>query len=247
MNPSLNYSQVVLGRFDNGGRAGGIIDTLHFIELPLAIEALEKADAMDSDTFTALKTWFNDYLDFMVNSKLGKEEFNQVNNHGVAWCVQATLYAKLADREDVMEICRRRFKEDFIVNQLAEDGTFPEELARTKPYNYSLFIMDLLSILAYQLSTPEENLFEFKTKSGKSFQTGLDFIIPVTRDKSLWPYHKDVEHFESYPTRQIYLLLTALVKNDQDLLDFWMSFDPDPKDIEVRRNLAMRQPVLWIR
>ncbi|MDC7219653.1 MAG: alginate lyase family protein [Spirochaetales bacterium] len=245
MEPTLNYSQVVLGRFDNGGRRGGIIDTLHFIELPLAILELKKSEAMDNETFEGLKAWFNDYIDFMMHSKLGKGEFDQVNNHGVAWVVQATLYAKLAGREDVTEICRNRFKEDFLVNQMAENGTFPEELARTKPYNYSLFIMDLLSILAYHLSTPEENLFEYKTESGKSMQTGLDFIIPVTKDKGSWPYHKDVEHFESYPTRQIYLLLTALNRDDKDLLDFWMSFDPEPTDIEVRRNLAMRQPVLW--
>lgn len=245
MNPSLNFSQVVLGRFDNGGRSGGIIDTLHFIELPLAIMALEKSTAMDEETFTALKSWFNDYLDFMVHSRLGKGEFDQVNNHGVAWCVQATLYAKLAGRDEVLDVCRKRFKEDFLVNQMADNGTFPEELARTKPYNYSLFIMDLLSILAYQLSTPEENLFDYTTESGNSLKKGLEFILPVTRDKSLWPYHKDVEHYDSFPTRQIYLLLTAMNLKDKDILDFWMDFDPEPSDIEVRRNLAMRQPVLW--
>ena len=247
MNPSLKYSQVVLGRYNNGGRSGGIIDTLHFIEIPLAIDALKKSNAMDENTLLALKKWFNDYLDFMLNSDLGKEEFGHTNNHGVAWCVQATMYAKFLGREDVLEICRTRFKEDFLVNQLASDGTFPEELARTKPYNYSLFVMDLMTILAYQLSTEKENLFKYKTEDGKSLETALNFILPVTKDKSLWPYKKDVEHFDSYPTRQIYLFLTALENNDKNLLDFWMSFDPDPKDIEVRRNLAMRQPVLWIK
>ena len=243
--PNDYFSQVVLGRNDNGGRRGGIIDTLHFIELPLAIKTLKESEALDSDTFEGLKKWFNDYLDFMVFSRLGKGEFAQVNNHGVAWCVQATLYAKLAGRDEVLDICRKRFKEDFLINQMADDGTFPEELARTKPYNYSLFIMDLLSILAYELSTPEEDLFTYKTMSGKSMLKGLEFIYPVTKDKSQWPYHKDVEHFEAYPTRQIYLLLNALDKDDSDILDLWMSFDPDPTDIEVRRNLAMRQPVLW--
>lgn len=246
MEPTLNFSQVVLGRFDNGGRRGGIIDTLHLIELPLAIEELKTSKAMTHEILDGLKKWFNDYLDFMLFSKLGKGEFDQVNNHGVAWCVQATLYAKIAEREEVLEICRKRFKEDFLVNQLADDGTFPEEIARTKPYNYSLFIMDLMSILAYFLSTKEENLFQYTTGSGKSLKTGLDFILPVTKDKSLWKFHKDVEHFDSYPTRQIYLLLTAITEENTELLDFWMSFDPDPTDIEVRRNLAMRQPVLWM-
>lgn len=245
MNPSVYYSQVVLGRFDNGGRCGGIIDTLHFTELPLAIEALEKSEALDDETLNGLSKWFNDYINFMVDSKLGKDEFNQVNNHGVAWCVQATMYARVAGRDDIKELCRKKFKEDFLENQMAADGTFPEELARTKPYNYSLFIMDLMSILAYYLSTPEEDLFKFKSKSGKCMQTGIDFILPVTKDKTLWKYHKDVEHFDSYPTRQIYLLLNGINDKNKDLLDFWMSFDPEPTDIEVRRNLPMRQPVLW--
>ena len=246
MNPSLNFSQVVLGRFDNGGRSGGIIDTLHLIEIPLAIESLKKSKAMSDSIFDGLKKWFNEYLNFMVDSKLGKEECAHTNNHGVAWCVQATLYAKLAERKDVLEMCKKRFKEDFLVNQMAENGTFPEELARTKPYNYSLFIMDLLSIMAYQLSTPNENLFTYKTEKGKSLQDAIKFILPVTKDKSLWPYHEDVEHFESFPTRQIYLLLTSINENNSDRLKFWMSFDPEPTDIEVRRNLAMRQPILWL-
>lgn len=246
MLPTLKFSQVVLGRFDNGGRRGGIIDTLHLIEVPLAIEAIKDSDAMSTEIYDGLKVWFNNYLDFMVNSKLGRGEYEQVNNHGVAWCVQATMYARFTKRDDVIEICRKRFKNDFLVNQLADDGTFPEEIARTKPYNYSLFIMDLMSILAFYLSDENDDLYNYSTDKGKSMQLGLDFIIPVTKDKSLWDYHKDVEHFDSYPTRQIYLLLTALYRNDNDLLEFWMSFDPDPSDIEVRRNLAMRQPILWL-
>lgn len=245
MKPALNYSQVVLGLNNDGGRSVGIIDTLHLIELPLAIEALKSSKAMNNEILSGLKNWFNDYLGFMVNSELGIEERVHNNNHGVAWHVQATLYAKLAGRDDILDLCRKRFKEDFLVNQMAEDGSFPEELARTKPFNYSLFVMDLMSILAYELSTEDEDLFQYKTESGKSLQDGVNFIYPVTKDKTLWTYKKDVEHFESYPTRQIYLLLTALNQNNSELLETWMSFDPDPTDIEVRRNLPMRQPILW--
>lgn len=245
MNPSLYYSQVSLGHYENGGRSFGIIDTLHLIEIPLAINALEKSKYMGKKLYIELISWFNSYLDFMVNSELGITERNYGNNHGVAWHVQATLYAKFTGQKDILDQCRTQFKEEYLEKQLASDGTFPEEIARTKPYNYSLFIMDLMAILAYELSTPQDDLFKFKTKSGKSYQDALEFIFPVTKDKTLWSYHKDVEHFESYPNRQVYLLLTAIHNKNQELLDVWMNFDPEPSDIEVRRNLAMRQPVLW--
>lgn len=245
MNPSLNYSQVSLGHFDNGGRSFGLIDALHLIEIPLAINALKTSKVMDDSIYSELQSWFNDYLDFMVNSELGNTERLYPNNHGVAWHVQATLYAKFVGRDDLVDQCRLRFKEEYLEKQMAHNGTFPEELARTKPYNYSLFIMDLMAILAYELSTPEEDLFKYKTASGKSLEDALDFIFPVTKDKNLWAYKPDVEHFDAYPNRQVYLLLAAINKNSSEILDVWMSFDPEPTDIEVRRNLAMRQPVLW--
>ena len=49
--------------------------------------------------------------------------------------------------------CRDRFQTVLIPNQEAPDGSFPEELRRTKPYGYSLFNLDALAIVAQTLLT----------------------------------------------------------------------------------------------
>ena len=41
---------------------------------------------------------------------------------------------------------------------MAADGSFPEELRRTKPYGYSIFNLDAMTALAVVGSTRNENL-----------------------------------------------------------------------------------------
>jgi len=58
MNPNLQYAQAVPGR--SPGRGIGIIDTLHLIEVPRAIEAMEKSKAFTPEVTSGLKQWFAD-------------------------------------------------------------------------------------------------------------------------------------------------------------------------------------------
>ena len=46
--------------------------------------------------------------------------------------------------------------------QMAADGSFPRELARTKPYGYSLFNLDAMATICQILSTPEDDLWTFE-------------------------------------------------------------------------------------
>ena len=58
MNPHLNYAQAIPGV--SSGRGIGIIDTLHLIEIPPAIEAIQTSAAFPKETHAALKQWFGD-------------------------------------------------------------------------------------------------------------------------------------------------------------------------------------------
>src|SRR3546814_8211733 len=80
------------------------------------------------------------------------------NNHGTCWVMQVAAFARLAEDEELMEFCRRRYKEVLLPGQMAEDGSFPLELERTKPYGYSLFNLDAMATICQILSVPEDNL-----------------------------------------------------------------------------------------
>jgi hypothetical protein len=46
--------------------------------------------------------------------------------------------------------------------------------------------------------------------------------------------------------RQASLLFGGLAFNEPDFLALWRKLPADPEDLEVRRNLACTQPLLWL-
>jgi hypothetical protein len=53
-------------------------------------------------------------------------------------------------------------------------------------------------------------------------------------------------HWNDWPVRQSCLLFAYAAFGDQKYFDLWKKLDADPADLEVRRNLAVTQPLLWI-
>jgi hypothetical protein len=245
MNPHLLYAQAIPGICS--GRGIGIIDTLHLIDVPAAIEALKQSPAMTADVYLGLKHWFNDYLTWMSTHENGIEEMNADNNHGVCWFVQAAAFAWFTGNEETLGFCRERFKQSLLPDQMAPDGSFPRELARTKPYGYAIFVLDNMITLCHILSTPEDNLWNYELPDGRGISKGLSYLFPYMKDKASWPYPPDVEHFDGWPAKVPSLLFAGVAYDNEAYIALWKSLDPDPSDMEVRRNIAIRQPVLWLR
>ena len=97
MNPSLQYAQAIPGV--SPGRGIGIIDTLHIIEIPKAVEAMAKSPAFTPELMGGLKQWFANYVTWMRTSKNGNEEQNAGNNHAVACWLQIAVFAEFTDDE----------------------------------------------------------------------------------------------------------------------------------------------------
>jgi hypothetical protein len=244
MNPHLLYAQAIPGICQ--GRGIGIIDTLHLIDIPVAIEALKKSPAMSDEVYEGLEQWFTDYLRWMSTHENGIEEMNADNNHGVCWFVQASSFAYFTGNEEMLRFCRQRYKEVLLPAQMAQDGSFPRELARTKPYGYAIFVLDNMTTLCHILSTPEDNLWSFELPDGRGIRRGFDYLVPYLNHKSSWPYAPDVEHFEGWPAKVPSLLFAGLALDESEYVKLWQRLDPDPTDVEVRRNIAIRQPLLWL-
>ena len=72
------------------------------------------------------------------------------------------------------------------------------------------------------------------------------FLYPYLADRSAWPYAADIAHFEAWPARQPSLLLAGYRLGRSDYVGLWRRLPPDPEDLEVRRNMAVTQPLLWV-
>jgi hypothetical protein len=240
MNPNLEFSQGVHGV--STGRSYGIIDTLHLVEVARAASLVAPAMLTQAEQ-AALLDWFREYLHWMKTSEKGIAESQTLNNHAVCWALQAAEFARLVADEETRDEVRAQYKTVFLPDQMGLDGSFPKELARTKPYSYSIFNFDAMAMLCQSL---ERDLFAFALPDGRGICKGAAFLYPYLLDKGAWPYPKDVEHFESLPVRSPGLLLAGLTCGHQEYVQLWTRLNPDPTDPEIIRNYPVRQPLLWL-
>ncbi|MCX6132839.1 MAG: alginate lyase family protein [Ignavibacteriales bacterium] len=245
MYPHLKYAQAIKGKFT--GRGTGIIDTIHLIEAARAVEVLSGSKSFKAGEEAAIKQWFGEYLQWLTTHQYGIDEREAKNNHGTWWVTQAAAFAHLVNDTATLSSCRSRFKNVFLPKQFAADGSFPEELRRTKPYSYSIFNLEGMAAICWVLSTADDNLWEFTLPDGRNMRKAVQFLYPYIVDKSKWPYAKDVMHFDAFPARQPFLLFAGIALGEQRYVETWKTLDADSGNEEVRRSIPIRQPVLWVR
>ncbi len=240
MNPHLEFAQAIQGICT--GRGVGIIDTTQLVEVALAIEALR--DAL-GENFLAVRAWFADYLTWVTTHPYGIDESAMRNNHATAWVLQVAAFAHLVGDENTLADCRRRYKEILLPNQMANDGSFPHELRRTKPYGYSVFNLELMTALCQLLSTSQDDVWRFTTSDGRTIRRGMEFLYPYLQDKETWPYARDVMRWEGWPSQPSSLLFTGVALDEPRFVELWRALSRETGDEEITRNTPIRQPVLW--
>lgn len=239
MNPNLQYSQAIHGRFT--GRGTGIIDTIHLVEVARAVEVLGLSKA----ELAPIQQWFAEYVTWMTTHEYGKTERDAANNHATCWVMQVAAFAHLTGNQEQLAYCTNRFK-SVLVNQIAEDGSFPQELRRTKPYGYSLFNLEAMATICQILSTKEDNLWTFRVADERGMEKAMAYMTPYIRDKHKWPLPPDVMYADEWPMRQCSLLFAGLAYGNSECVNLWKTLRADSTVEEVVRNVFIRQPALWI-
>jgi hypothetical protein len=243
MNPNLLYSQAIFGLAT--GRGIGLIDAYHLVEVARSVQVLSEKGGIPEVDSAKIKEWFSRFLDWMVTHQYGIDEMNAKNNHSTCWVATAASMASLTGNWEIIEKCVHGFKTILLSGQMGIDGSFPLELARTKPYAYSLFNMDAMCNVAQILSSEKENLWEY-TIDGKSLAKGMDFIFPYIVNKSEWPYEHDIFIWDEWPARQSCLLFAGLAYGRAEYIQQYLKLPANPVHPEVLRNLPVRHPVIWL-
>ena len=183
MNPNLNFGQAIKGVTD--GRAEGMIDTRHFIFVIDGVELLKISPSWTNKNNEDLKKWFSAFLDWMKKSPIAIDERNAKNNHGVWFDAQELSYALYVEdtvlAKKVIETSISR-----IDKQMAKDGSFPLEMERTTSLHYSTFIMNAFVIIGQLSDQLGVDLWNHKTKSGKSLKLAYDFLVPYITKEKVW-------------------------------------------------------------
>lgn len=244
MSPHMLYGQAIIGRVT--GRNIGIIDTMHLVDVARGADHLINSGAMGETDAQGVKSWFSAYATWMNTHPYGIKERDWHNNHSIAWSMQIAAFADLTDDEALMAIARDKFTSLYLPEMMADDGSFPKETVRTKPYGYSIFVYDLMAAVAQLASTPNQDLWTLETENNRSMALGMDFIRPYAADKTDWPFPQDIAYWDEPSQRRAFLLFGAIALNDCSLWELAKPLDADPQTYEIIRNMPIRSPLLWI-
>ncbi len=187
MNPNLNFGQGVPGRTD--GRCYGIIETRDISKVLDAERLIRDSPAWTDDDHEALQGWFRDYRDWLLNSELGQEEFTRLNNHGTWYDVQVSSIALGVDDPETARRILARSAER-IIEHVDSLGRQPQELARTRSWDYSVMNLKSLMLLGNLGEKVGMDLWEIPDEDDPAIKRALNFLIPYALAPETWNYEQ---------------------------------------------------------
>ena len=198
MNPNLNYAQMVPGHDGGKGRSSGLIDTYSFVEMLDAVQLLEQSKSFTESDSRQLKAWFGEFMDWFLNSKLGKEDGRSANNHSIAYDAQAIAFALYAGNADVAKRILTEFPEKRIFKQIEPDGKQPRELVRTLGYHYSWYNLNHIIDIAMMGENYGVNIANATSPDGRNLYTALDFLAAyLGKQVSAWHPYQQISGWEA--------------------------------------------------
>jgi hypothetical protein len=186
MNPNLNYAQAVLGV--NDGRGTGLIDVRGIPRILDGITLIEGSPSLTKEDREGLRKWFTQYLDWLRNSKNGRDESDAKNNHGSWYDQQITGIALFLGEKELARKVAETAETKRIAFQIQPDGSEPLELARTKSFSYSVFNLTALEQLAQEDRLTGVNLWSYKAQNGASIRAALDYLLPYAEGTKQWTH-----------------------------------------------------------
>ena len=185
MNPNLQYAQFIPGI--NTGRGIGLIETRGLTQVVDSVGLLAASKAWTEADQRKLQEWFTKFLNWMQESKNGREEAAAKNNHGTYYAVQAASYALFLGKKDLAVSILEAVRQKRIASQIEPDGRQPLELVRTKAWSYSVGNLDGLMLLARLGENVGVGLWNYKTADGRSIRKALEYLVPFALGESKWP------------------------------------------------------------
>ena len=179
MNPHFTYSQSVPG--NPKGRRSGILDGRLIPENIIdAITMLSESDQWTKKRSKKMNKWFQGYLTWLTESKLGKSGSKQTNNHGSWYRFQVASIAWYLDDKELLEKAFSDAKRSFN-KQFNAEGAQEHELERTRGFFYSCFNLTALSRVATVADKADLSLWEYKSSKDRSLKSAVDYLMPVAR------------------------------------------------------------------
>ena len=198
MNPNLNFGQAVKGV--TTGRPYGMIETRNLVFLIDGLDLIKTSGAWSGQDQAGMQDWFRQFLQWAQTSKLGREEMNGTNNHGVWYDAQTLSMALFLDSADLASKIIAR-AEGRLDRQMDSTGFFPLEMKRTTSLHYSVFILNAFYVVAQLAEERGSDFWNVRTPSGKSLRQAFEVLLPYMEKEKTWtgPQIEPFEYRDAVP------------------------------------------------
>ena len=188
MNPNLQFAQAIPGV--NSGRGIGLIESICLTRVVDDIGILHGSKAWTEEDERGMEKWFGAFLQWMLESKNGKDEAAAKNNHGTYYDLQVASYAFFLGKDDLAKSVLQRVGPHRIATQIEPNGREPLELVRTKAWSYSVGNLSGLMSLAQLGEHVGVDLWNYRTADGRSIRQAVDYLLPYADGEKKWDYQQ---------------------------------------------------------
>lgn len=187
MVPDFEYNQFIPGRNDGKGNAAGIIDAYNFVNVLEAVRLVESRKSLGRSRTKKLKKWFSNFANWMQTSTMGQQEARATNNHGVAYDITLFAISHYIGNDEICNNIVRDFANRRINPQIMEDGSQPEELKRTKAFNYSVYnLQHLVDFCIIQRNLGNDYI----NGEGCRIRTAIEYLDQYVGHRDRFPYQE---------------------------------------------------------
>ena len=184
MNPNLNHSQCRPGH--NNGSKSGVLDGRLMVSALEGSLLIKGSSELSIEEYERLRTWANDYFQWLTTNELALQESVSNNNHGSYYDAQTIYFALYSGNNEAAEQIANKFIENRLLTQIKADGSMPKEMARTRPLFYSIYNLHAMFLVAHLAEKVEVDIW--KSNDSKSrLRAGLDYLVPYTDSTKIWP------------------------------------------------------------
>jgi hypothetical protein len=133
-----------------------------------------------------LQQWFTQFVQWMQESKNGRDEAAAKNNHGTYYDLELTMFALFIGKNEIATNVIRAVPAKRIARQIEADGRQPLELARTNAWGYSTGNLRGLISLAQLGDKFGVDLWHYETADGRSIRKALDCLVAFATGEREW-------------------------------------------------------------
>ncbi len=194
INPNARYAQALPGICD--GRSSGLIVFATCYNLFNAIGILDSLGLMDGEILEGVRDWFVRFGDWILTDEFGLRVDMGHDNHASWHDANVMATAFFTDRVSLKRNIALTAYDSRVKKFIAEDGSQPIELQRTKGMSYSfynLFALEIVANLSEKLGFTK--YWSVDEERGVCIlKSAVDFLYPYVKDPDSFPYselHKD--------------------------------------------------------